>query len=121
MSPFDFFASLVSSLAWPAVVVTLALTFREQLKDVVGAISERIADMSELSGPGSLNAKFEKGVREVTDVTSKLESPIEPDQPSSGMRNSTSALTLTSPRWLTAPSGMLFLRHTFLWRGPHIT
>lgn len=36
--------------------------------------------MSEVSGPGSLNAKFEKGVKGVADATSKLEPPAQSGQ-----------------------------------------
>ncbi|MBM6622124.1 hypothetical protein JTF08_10935 [Micrococcaceae bacterium RIT802] len=83
MNLLDFIASLISSIAWPSAVIVLALIFREKLREIIHAIAERIADMSELSGPGSLNAKFEKGVREVTDVTSKFESRLNADQPAS--------------------------------------
>lgn len=104
MDPLEFIASLVSSLAWPVAVVVLALTFRKKLRKIIGALAQRIADMTEFSGPGSVNAKFGERVREVTDVTSKMEPPsasVEPvpeDVAREQSEDVAESMVYTSPR-----------------------
>ncbi|WP_264357020.1 hypothetical protein [Pseudarthrobacter sp. MM222] len=103
MDPLEFIASLVSSVAWPVAVVVLALTFRKKLRKIIGAVAQRIADMTEFSGPGSVNAKFGERLREVTDVTSKMAPPSDsgtslPDDAEPQRKDPAESMVYTSPR-----------------------
>jgi hypothetical protein len=59
VSVLEFISSLVSSLAWPAVVAVLGFVFRRQLKDLIARLASRVDRLKKVKGPGSFEAEFE--------------------------------------------------------------
>jgi hypothetical protein len=59
VSVLEFISSLVSSLAWPAVVAVLGFVFRKQLKDLIARLASRVDRLTKVKGPGSFEAEFE--------------------------------------------------------------
>ncbi len=49
---FDFFASLVASTAWPAVVLILLLLFRRQIERIVDALKDRMPGIESVEALG---------------------------------------------------------------------
>lgn len=62
----QFFASIVSSLAWPALVAVLLLLLKGQL----AGLAERL---EELTLPGGAKAKFERGLAKAISTSEQIE------------------------------------------------
>lgn len=78
MGGFDFTANIISSLAWPLVILVLILVLRAQIKKAAEAIVKRIADITEVTAPG-VSVKLEKQISELAERTEAL-----PDSTSEG-------------------------------------
>ena len=60
MTFWDFIASIIDSLAWPALILGVVLLFRKTIADLLaGAIAEKIAELTEFA-TGRLKASFQK-------------------------------------------------------------
>jgi hypothetical protein len=53
MGVLPFIAALVQALAWPIVIVALAVVFRRQLRTLVVQFAERMKDLKSLRAPGT--------------------------------------------------------------------
>lgn len=70
----QFFASIIASLAWPAVLAYLLYLLRAQLGDLVGRISE-------LTLPGGAGIKLSRQVERVSHQAEKVEAEVALEQP----------------------------------------
>lgn len=60
MAATDFIASITASLAWPVVLAALLIFFRRPIRDLLGALKDRMQDLTEATGPGNTSLKFAK-------------------------------------------------------------
>lgn len=81
MDVFEFVASLVKSLVWPAAVVIIVIVFRRPVRRVLNRIAKRVGNMTEVRA-WKVRAKFaEKTTRvnqEIADEASSIHPPIQP-------------------------------------------
>lgn len=64
MTGLEFAASLVSSLAWPAVIGVLILVLRAQIRSAMQEVIKQIARVIEVKAPG-VSVKLEKQIEDV--------------------------------------------------------
>jgi hypothetical protein len=73
-----FIATLVQALAWPVVVVILALILRRQLRAMVAQLAERMKALKTLKAPGTA-FEFEDDLIDVKDKIARLAKVSEKD------------------------------------------
>lgn len=81
MDVFEFVASLVKSLAWPAAVVIIAIIFRRPIRRLFDRMAKRVGKMTEVRA-WKLRAKFAEKTtqvnQEIADEASAIDPPIAP-------------------------------------------
>jgi len=92
MSTEQFIASLVSSLAWPAVVVAIAVMFRDQLRRLLSGQLRRLE-----AGPSGIKAEFAEFDRIASHVQAELPAASVPSV-ASPLAHELRALADDSPR-----------------------
>ncbi len=82
MDVFEFVASLVKSLAWPAALVIIAIVFRRPIQRILNRMAKRVGSMTEVRA-WKVRAKFAEKTTQVTqeiaDEASSIDPPIESD------------------------------------------
>lgn len=75
MGILEFIASLASSLAWPAVVVVLAIIFRVPAMALLEALHKRIPHLLRATGPGNTSIEFATIAEEAAGAAGDLPNP----------------------------------------------
>lgn len=75
MKILEFVASLANSLAWPTVVVVLAIIFKTPVTALLDALHKRIPHLQRATGPGNLTIEFSQAAEEADAAAAKLPNP----------------------------------------------
>jgi hypothetical protein len=79
MDVFEFVASLVKSLAWPAALVVIAIVFRQPIRRVLNRMAKRVGSMTEVRA-WKVRAKFAEKTtqvnQEIADEASSIDPPL---------------------------------------------
>lgn len=117
MNWLDFFASVIGSLAWPAVLVGLLYFLRQPIKDLLPLVGRLKYKEFEL--------EFQRRVDEVSaDVGEELQMATPNAEPSNADLNKYAALADTSPRaavleaWLSVEAAALGTARRLGWQAP---
>jgi hypothetical protein len=80
----EFVTGLVQAMAWPIVISVLIVVLRAQARELVGAVTRRVAGMTQLSGPGGFSVTFSEGVKDAQRMLEDSDPPALPhDTPAS--------------------------------------
>lgn len=97
----DFVGGLADTLAWPVVVTTLALVFKDQVGAILSALQQRIKHLRRATGPGNTSVEFDQFAEEADAAALELPDPIAaPEQLQGGERHLTIAGDLDRPYFL---------------------